>query len=107
MYKRQALQPAAQSIRLPDIGDPSQVYFGPDEEQKMGLEVMQWLRARGAVMDDVQLNEYLNSIGQSIVTYADQMCIRDSHHRRAEPRCSHRRTGEYGWLRHRTKRSVA
>ena len=67
-----ALQPAAQSIRLPDIGDPSQVYFGPDEEQKMGLEVMQWLRARGAVMDDVQLNEYLNSIGQSIVTYADQ-----------------------------------
>ena len=48
------------------------VYFGPDEEQKMGLEVMQWLRARGAVMDDVQLNEYLNSVGQSIVTYADQ-----------------------------------
>ncbi len=67
-----AIQPAAQSIRLPDIGDPSQVYFGPDEEQKMGLEVMRWLRARGAVMDDVQLNEYINSIGQSIVTYADQ-----------------------------------
>lgn len=67
-----AIQPAAQSIRLPDIGDPSQVYFGPDEEQKMGLEIMQWLRGRGAVMDDVQLNEYLNSIGQTIVTYADQ-----------------------------------
>ena len=67
-----ALQPAAQSIRLPDIGDPSQVYFGPDEEQKMGLEIMQWLRSRGAVMDDAPLNEYLNSIGQSIVTYADQ-----------------------------------
>lgn len=64
-------QSAAQSIRLPDIGDPSQLYFGPDEEQKMGLEAMRWLRARGAVMDDVQLNEYLDSIGQSIAVYAD------------------------------------
>ena len=61
----------AQSILLPDIGDPASVYFGADEEQKLGLEIMRRLRDRGAVMDDVQLNEYLNSIGQSIVTYAD------------------------------------
>ncbi len=67
-----AAQSTAQSIRLPDIGDPSQAYFGPDEEQQMGLDMMRQLRARGAVMDDVQLNEYLNSIGQSIATYADQ-----------------------------------
>lgn len=65
-------QAAAQSIHLPDIGDPSQVYFGPDEEQKLGLEIMRKLRDRDGVLDDVQLNEYLNSIGQSIVTYADQ-----------------------------------
>jgi predicted Zn-dependent protease len=64
--------PIAQSIRLPDIGDPSQAYFGPDEEQQLGLDLMRQLRARGAVMDDVQLNEYLNSIGQGIATYADQ-----------------------------------
>lgn len=61
----------AQSILLPDIGDPASVYFGADEEQKLGLEIMRRLRDRGAVIDDVQLNEYLNSIGQSIVTYAD------------------------------------
>lgn len=61
----------AQSILLPDIGDPASVYFGADEEQKLGLDIMRRLRDRGAVMDDVQLNEYLNSIGQSIVTYAD------------------------------------
>lgn len=65
-------QPAAQSIHLPDIGDPSQVYFGPDDEQRLGLDIMRRLRDRGAVMDDVPLNEYLNAIGQSIVTYADQ-----------------------------------
>ncbi|HOW76593.1 MAG TPA: M48 family metalloprotease [Candidatus Competibacteraceae bacterium] len=62
----------AQSILLPDIGDPASVYFGADDEQKLGLDIMRRLRDRGAVMDDVQLNEYLNSIGQTIVTYADQ-----------------------------------
>ena len=63
---------SAQSIRLPDIGDPSQAEFGSDEERKMGLDIMRRLRERGAVMDDVQLNEYLHSIGQGIATYADQ-----------------------------------
>ena len=61
----------AQSILLPDIGDPARVYFGADEEQKLGLDIVRRLRDRGVVMDDVQLNEYLNSIGQSIVTYAN------------------------------------
>ena len=67
-----AIPPAAQSIRLPDIGDPSRVYFGVDEEQRLGLDIMRRLRERGVVMDDVQLNEYLNSVGQRIATYADQ-----------------------------------
>ncbi|HRY15694.1 MAG TPA: hypothetical protein P5330_07470, partial [Candidatus Competibacteraceae bacterium] len=59
----------AQSILLPDIGDPSSVYFGANDEQKLGLEIMRKLRDRGAVLDDVQLTQYLNSIGQNIVTY--------------------------------------
>jgi len=62
----------AQMIRLPEMGDASQVDFGPDEEQKLGLETMRKLRERDLMLDDVQLTEYLNSIGQSIVTYADQ-----------------------------------
>ncbi|HRD66354.1 MAG TPA: M48 family metalloprotease [Candidatus Competibacter sp.] len=65
-------RPFAQSIALPDIGDPSQVYFGSDEEQRLGLEIMRKLRERDMVLDDVQLNAYLDSIGQSIATYADQ-----------------------------------
>ncbi|MFZ1494998.1 MAG: M48 family metalloprotease [Candidatus Competibacter denitrificans] len=64
--------PVAQSILLPDIGDPSQVYVGNNEEQRLGLETMRKLRERDLVIDDVQLNAYLASIGQSIVTYADQ-----------------------------------
>ncbi|MCP5195597.1 MAG: M48 family metallopeptidase [Gammaproteobacteria bacterium] len=62
----------AQSILLPDIGDPSSAYFGADDEQKLGLEIMRKLRDRGAVMDDAQLNQYLDSVGQGIANYADQ-----------------------------------
>jgi beta-barrel assembly-enhancing protease len=66
------IPPTAQSIRLPDIGDPSQVYFDLDDEQRLGLETMRRLRERGAVMDDAPLAEYLNSVGQGIALYADQ-----------------------------------
>ncbi|MFO1371177.1 MAG: M48 family metalloprotease [Candidatus Competibacteraceae bacterium] len=65
-------QSVAQSIILPDIGDPSQVDFGPDDDQRYGLEVMRLLRERNMVLDDVQLSEYINSIGQSVAMYADQ-----------------------------------
>ncbi|MBL8258822.1 MAG: M48 family metallopeptidase [Candidatus Competibacteraceae bacterium] len=64
--------PGAQALNLPEMGDPSQAYFGSDEERRMGLEMMRQLRQRGMVLDDAQLTAYLNSIGQSIVTYADQ-----------------------------------
>lgn len=68
-------QPIAQTITLPDIGDPSQQYFGPEDDQRLGLEMMRWLRERNMVLDDVQLNEYLNSVGQSIALYADQNSV--------------------------------
>ena len=72
-----SLTPAAPAcaqtpLLLPDIGDPSQVYFSPDEEQQLGLEIMRYLRDRDRVLDDVQLTQYINSVGQSLATYADQ-----------------------------------
>lgn len=62
----------AQSLLLPEIGDPASVDFGANDEQKLGLSIMRRLRERGVVMDDVQLSEYLYSIGQGIANYADQ-----------------------------------
>ena len=72
-----SLTPAAPAraqtpLLLPDIGDPSQVYFSPDEEQQLGLEIMRHLRDRDRVLDDVQLTQYINSVGQSLANYADQ-----------------------------------
>ncbi|PIE82983.1 MAG: hypothetical protein CSA09_04125 [Candidatus Contendobacter odensis] len=63
---------AAQSILLPDIGDPAQAYFSSNEEQQLGLEIMRRLRQHDRVIDDVQLNEYIHSIGQRIAAYTDQ-----------------------------------
>lgn len=65
-------QSVAQSIMLPNIGDPAAVYVGSDEEQRLGLEIMRKLRDRDLILEDPQLNAYLNSIGQSLAAYADQ-----------------------------------
>jgi len=62
----------AQGLQLPDMGDPAQAAVGPDEERRLGMEIMGRLRARGLIMDDVQLNEYLYSLGQRIANQADQ-----------------------------------
>lgn len=57
-------------LRLPDFGDPAAQYLGPREEARLGAEVLRRIRDRGMVLDDVQLAEYLNSIGQRIAANA-------------------------------------
>lgn len=66
------LQATAQSLALPSIGDSSQRYLSPADERRLGSAMMHQLRDRGLIIDDVQLNEYLASIGQRIATYAEQ-----------------------------------
>jgi predicted Zn-dependent protease len=61
---------AAQSIKLPDIGDPSRQYLSSENERRLGLATMQQIRQQGVVIEDVQLNEYLSSIGQSLGAFA-------------------------------------
>lgn len=62
---------AAQNLRLPDFGDPSQQYLTAAKERRLGAAMLQKLRERGAVIEDVQLNEYINSLGQRIAASAD------------------------------------
>ncbi|MFO1352464.1 MAG: M48 family metalloprotease [Gammaproteobacteria bacterium] len=61
----------AQQLSLPDIGDPSLQYLGGGEQRRLGISVLQRLRARNLVVEDAQLNEYLASIGQRIAAYAE------------------------------------
>ncbi len=65
-----ALPVHALDLRLPDFGDPAGQYLGPSEEARLGADVLRRIRDRGKVIDDVQLSEYLNSIGQRIATHA-------------------------------------
>jgi predicted Zn-dependent protease len=60
----------AQSIVLPDIGDSSQQYLSTSDEHRLGRAVMQRIRERDLVLEDVQSDEYLNSIGHRIAAYA-------------------------------------
>ncbi len=67
-----SINPKAQyDLSLPDFGDPSQQYLSNTDEKQLGMAVLQQLRNRGMVIDDVQLNEYLASVGQRIAAHAD------------------------------------
>jgi predicted Zn-dependent protease len=66
-----ALPAAAQSLALPDFGDPSRQYISAPEERRLGLAVMQRVRDQGLFIDDVQLRQYLTSVGQRITASAD------------------------------------
>jgi len=62
----------AQSIVLPDMGDFSRQYISTSEEHDLGAAVLQELRDRGMIIEDVQLNEYLASVGQRLATYGER-----------------------------------
>ncbi|MEE4375917.1 MAG: M48 family metalloprotease [Candidatus Competibacteraceae bacterium] len=62
---------SAQSLALPDFGDPSRQYLSSQDERRLGLSVVRRLRDRGLLLEDVQLNEYLNSLGQRIAAHAN------------------------------------
>ncbi|MBY0544760.1 MAG: M48 family metalloprotease [Gammaproteobacteria bacterium] len=55
---------------LPDLGDPSQVTLPPVMEKKLGKEFMQQLRASGWVIEDPIDAQYINALGNRLVTAA-------------------------------------
>lgn len=61
---------AAQSFTLPDFGDPSQQYLSSQDERELGLAVLNRIRNQGLIIEDVQLNEYLSSLGQRIGAFS-------------------------------------
>lgn len=56
---------------LPVLGDPTLEAFSTREEVKLGRAFYQALRANLEFVDDPQLNHYLKSLGQKIVTHSD------------------------------------
>jgi len=57
----------ARAQSLPDLGDESQSMLSPAQERKLGESVVRQIRGSGAYLDDPEVNDYLNELGQKLV----------------------------------------
>ncbi len=56
---------------LPVLGDPTLDSFSSKQEQQLGLAFYRSLRANLVFIDDLQINDYLNSIGRRLASRSD------------------------------------
>ncbi|MBI3546749.1 MAG: M48 family metallopeptidase [Gammaproteobacteria bacterium] len=61
----------AGNISLPDLGDESLAVISPAQERKLGEDLMRQSRRALAFVDDPELNSYIQSLGQKLVSHAD------------------------------------
>jgi predicted Zn-dependent protease len=57
-----------QAPRLPDLGDESEAGVTPAQERKLGESVVAQIRASGGYLDDPEVNDYLNELGNRLVS---------------------------------------
>jgi predicted Zn-dependent protease len=56
---------------LPSLGDPTLGSFSSKDEQQLGLAFYRSLRANLVFIEDLQINYYLNSLGQRLASNSD------------------------------------
>jgi predicted Zn-dependent protease len=56
-----------QSADLPDLGESSRGALTEIQEAQLGREIMRQIRADKAYLDDAEITEYLNSLGEKLV----------------------------------------
>ncbi len=61
----------AQEIELPDIGASSSISLTPHMEEQIGREIATQIRNSHQVIDDLEINEYLQNLGYSLVANSD------------------------------------
>lgn len=62
---------SASIANLPDLGDPTLDNFSSKQEQQLGLAFYRSLRANLVFIDDLQINDYFNSLGQRLASHSD------------------------------------
>lgn len=55
---------------LPDLGEESATLLSPQEERRLGEEFMRQARAQLDILDDPELNEYIQTLGNRLTTAA-------------------------------------
>lgn len=59
------------SADIPTLGDSTLNIFSKKQERQLGLAFYQSLRANLTFVDDIQINHYLNNIGQRLASHSD------------------------------------
>lgn len=59
-------------VRLPDIGSSAASAISPEEMKAYGASMLHEMRAYNYVLDDPQLNDYLNALGYRLVSVSDR-----------------------------------
>ena len=57
---------------LPTLGDPTLDSISTREEAQLGLSYYRYLKANLPIVEDIQLNDYLESLAQKLVTRSDE-----------------------------------
>ncbi len=61
----------ASAIELPDIGDSSGTVISPEKERQLGAAFLRRLQGHGAILEDLETQDYLQSIGRKLVLNSD------------------------------------
>lgn len=61
---------ADKQLSIPDMGDPSYIAMDLSKEQKLGRVILARLRSSLALVRDIELQEYLNSISYRVLSYS-------------------------------------
>jgi len=62
------MAPAALAEGLPDLGEYAQTVLPPQEERRIGEEIMRDIRASGALVQDAEVADYLAVLGYRLAT---------------------------------------
>lgn len=58
---------------LPDIGSPSSATLSLEDEYRLGNMVIRGMRDQGEIMEDPEVSEYIQSLGMTLVSEAQQL----------------------------------
>ena len=61
----------ALDIKLPDLGASSSVALSPQMEEQIGREIATQIRNSHQIIDDLEVNEYIQNLGYSLVANSD------------------------------------
>ncbi|MEM7431306.1 MAG: M48 family metalloprotease [Pseudomonadota bacterium] len=62
---------SANDIQLPELGSPADAILSKSTEAHIGRSIMRSIRMSGTIVEDPQINEYINEIGHRLVAQAN------------------------------------